>query len=125
MQSTLPLFDATLAISDVEFAALAGLTIAGGVGLASFGSGGLWLLYAGASATPLGLLFAGGAAAAMFGGAAIRQSMKWGNKQQTDRKTIVLTLSAWPLTISQLLVCSWGSRRRLKNAAATCYILAL
>jgi hypothetical protein len=87
MQSTLPLFDATLAISDTEFASISGLSIAGGVGLAGLGSGGIWLWCAGATAGPVGLLLAGGATAAAFGAAAVFEGIKWGKKQRLERES--------------------------------------
>ena len=88
MQSTLPIFDATLAISDTEFASIFGLSIAGGVGLAGLGSGGIWLWCAGATAGPVGLLLAGGTTAAAFGAAAIFEGVKWGKRQRLERELL-------------------------------------
>jgi hypothetical protein len=119
MQSTLPLFDVTLTISDAEFANIAGLSIAGGVGLASLGTGGAWLWYAGASAGPMGLLFAGGVTAVAAGAVAICESVKWGEKQKTNREHIFgLVCLVPPTDKSQLRVSSLVSRRQSRSAVA-------
>jgi len=86
MQSTLPLFDATLAISDKEFASILNLSIAGGVGLAGLGSGATWLWCAGATTGPVGLMIAGGATVAAFGAKALYDGVKWSKKQSLERE---------------------------------------
>jgi hypothetical protein len=87
MQSTMPLFSATLAISDAEFATVTGLAVAGGVGLAGLGGGGVWLWASGSAAGPLGLLAASAVTAVAFGAAAVFEGVKWGKRQKIARKT--------------------------------------
>lgn len=96
MQSTLPLFDATLAISDKEFASILNLSIAGGVGLAGLGSGATWLWCAGATTGPVGLMIAGGATVAAFGAKALYDGVKWSKKQSLERELFSLSFPFAP-----------------------------
>jgi hypothetical protein len=99
MQSTLPLFDATLAISDTEFASIVNLSLAGGLGLAGLGSGATWLWCAGATTGPVGLMLAGGATAAAFGAKALYDGVKWGKRQKLERECFYYP---FPLSIPSL-----------------------
>jgi hypothetical protein len=86
MQSTLPLFDVTLTITDAEFAKVTGLAASAGVSLAALGGGGIWMLCAGAAAGPVGLVAFAGCATVALGTAAIVEGVKWGKRQETNRK---------------------------------------
>lgn len=88
MQSTMPLFEKTLVITDLEFSQITGLSAVAGIGLCAVGGGGIWYgsLAAGASiGGPIGMIAAGGALAVGFGVAAIVEGIKWGKEQSTNR----------------------------------------
>lgn len=86
MQSTLPLFDVTLAISDAEFTKVTAWAASAGVSLAALGGGGLWMLCAGAATGPVGLTIAGGCATVALGATAVAKGVKWSKRQKTNRK---------------------------------------
>src|SRR5436189_5453327 len=85
MQTTLPLFDVTLAVKDEEFSTVAGLSGITGLSLAtSIGAGG-WMWLGAASTGPLGLLAVAGTCAGAFGAATVVQGVKWNQRQKTNR----------------------------------------
>lgn len=93
MQSTLPLFSATLSISDAEFTHIPILAAFAGASLLTTGSAGIWALSATAGALgPLGLLGGAAIATVAFGTAAIVESVKWGERQRTNPSALLLTI---------------------------------
>ena len=89
MQSTLPLYDRTITITDLEFATVMSLSATAGAGIAVVGGGALWYaMAASAVAGPVGLMIVGGAVAAGTGIAAIVKGIEWGDAQKTNRKII-------------------------------------
>ena len=88
MQSTLPLFNELYVVTDSEFATIATLSGIAGAGVVGLAGGGAWwaMAAAGAAGGPIGVMAAGGVIAVSFGVAAICEGVKWGNKQNTNRK---------------------------------------
>lgn len=87
MQTTLPFFKATLAITDAEFASVSSLAIGAGASLLTVGGAGVWYMTAGAAvAGPIGLMAAAGVASLALGTAAIIERARWSQKQKTNRK---------------------------------------
>lgn len=86
MQSTLPLFDVTLTISDAEFTSITALAAAAGVSGIATVSAAVWTLCSAAGALgPVGLLGGAAVATVAFSAAAIVEGVKWGDRQKTNR----------------------------------------
>lgn len=88
MQSTLPLFDETLTITDGEFTTIVTLSATAGAGIIAAAGGGVWWTV---GATTLGgpiVVGVAGAVAVGFGIGAIVEGVKWGNRQKTNRKAL-------------------------------------
>lgn len=90
MQTTMPLFNVTLAITDAEFKEMAPLVTVAGLGLATAVAAGSWIYFGAAAALgPVGLLgAAAGAIAVAFGKNAIAEGAAWKRKQDTNRKNL-------------------------------------
>lgn len=80
MQTALPLFEITLAVSDAEFAAISTLSMAASASL--IGTGAL-ILTAGAATAGSAVLLV---AAAGLGTAAIHKGVKWRQRLKTNRE---------------------------------------
>ena len=86
MQSTLPLFDVTLTISDDEFTSITALAAAAGVSGIATVSAAVWTLCSAAGVLgPVGLLGGAAVATVAFSAAAIVEGVKWGDRQKTNR----------------------------------------
>jgi hypothetical protein len=87
MQTTMPLFNVTLAITDAEFKEMAPLVTVAGLGLATAVAAGSWIYFGAAAFGPVGLLGAAASAIAVaFGKNAIAEGAAWKRKQDTNRK---------------------------------------
>src|SRR5213083_1441506 len=129
MQTTMPLFKVTLAVTDAEFKEIAPKIAVAGVGLATaLTAGGLIYFGAAAALGPIGLV---GAAASVigvaFGTNAAKEGAAWKQKQQTDRKQpsrpSLLAILATLLTGHAASVVLLAIQKTVEECAA--YLLCL
>ena len=113
MQTTMPLFQTTLAITDAEFKDIVPSLAAAGVGLATaFTAGGLVYFGAAALLGPVGIFgAAAGVITAAFGTKAARGGAAWNKKKQTNREHTGLLLLTTADMLSQRPSSSWPSRK--------------
>jgi hypothetical protein len=124
MQSTLPLFDITLNITDKEFATVSTLVAGASVGLLATGGAGLWMWTAGAATGPVGLLAVTGISTLALGTAAIREGLKWGERQKNNRSYMYLLYPLTTLTDTTIATTSLITIQKVMEECAR-FLLAL